>query len=252
MILKLQHITDKIINRYFVPFSLTLLIHLIFVGILIILEMSNPEKKVESEIIIDFSSEYVPEKLTNLNENKHLEGQDFEADIKNVEKNLADKNVSQNDYYRDAKEILKSAQSKEFFKANDYKDLRWLVKDYSSELPDIDNWDKPENEQNNNQQQKQATYSGNTVISYDLGGRKAIRLPIPAYKCYGFGKVTIEVQVNQKGQVLSAKIIEQSASLNENCLPQSALEATLRSRFQPSEQAPNIQKGFIYYTFIAQ
>jgi|YNPMSStandDraft_1061717.scaffolds.fasta_scaffold00989_10 TonB family protein len=252
MIFKLQHTAEKIINRYFIPFSLTILIHLIFIGILIVVEMSKPEKITESEIIIDFSPEDIPEILLKSEELKYIQEHDFQEDIKNIEKNLAEKKISEKDYYNEAKELLKSVQGKEIFKANDYRDLRWLVKDYSSEVPDIDNWDKAENEQQKDKQQKQAAYSGHTVISYDLGGRKALRLPVPAYKCYGYGKVTIEIQVNQKGQVVSAKIIENSASLNENCLPQSALEAALRSRFQPSEQAPTLQKGFIYYTFVAQ
>ncbi len=251
MIDKLQHIADRIIQRYFVPVSLTLLIHLIFFGILIVLEMSKPDLPFETPIIVEFPDEIEEEQLQSLLQ-KQQNGEENNDELKNVEKNLADKNQSDKDYYREAKELLKSAQEKEVFKANDYKDLRWLVKDYSSEIPDVENWNKPENENSQNQQEKQSTYSGNAIVSYDLGGRKATRLPIPAYKCMGQGKVTIEISVNPKGQVISAKISEASASISETCLPQSALDAAYRSRFQPNDKAPSLQRGFIDYTFVAQ
>lgn len=250
MLNKVQHIVDKIIHRYFLPMSITMLIHMFFFAILIVFEMSKPEKPAESTIIIDFSE---PEIIQQQNDKIEIDkGEDSNSDVKNVEKNLAEKNASDKDYYREAKELLKSAQGKETFHANDYKDLRWLIKDYSSVIPDIKDWDKPDNNTNQEGKEKQATYSGNAIVSYDLGGRRAVRLPIPAYKCIGYGKVVVEVHVNPKGQVVSARISEASASLNETCLPQSALDAAQRSRFQPNDKAPSLQKGFIYYTFVAQ
>lgn len=247
---KIQHIADRIIQRYFLPLSITMLIHMFFFAVLIVLEMSKPEKPAESIIMIDFSEPEVVQQETD--EPEINKGEDPNSDVINVEKNLAEKNASDKDYYREAKELLKSAQGKETFKANDYKDLRWLIKDYSSEAPDIKDWDKPDNNANHDGKDKQATYSGNAIVSYDLGGRRAVRLPIPAYKCMGYGKVVVEVNVNPKGQVVSARISEASASLNETCLPQSALDAAQRSRFQPNDKAPSLQKGFIYYTFVAQ
>ncbi|MCX7861878.1 MAG: TonB family protein [Bacteroidales bacterium] len=250
MLSKIQHIADKIVQRYFLPFSLTMLIHLLFFAILVVLEMAKPEKPAENFIFIDLQTDEEP--ITQNTETEKNEGNDNSTEIKNVEKNLAEKSVSETDYYREAKELIKSAQPREMFKANDYKDLRWLIKDYSLETPDIQNWDKPDDNINQNEANKSATYAGNAIISYDLGGRKATRLPIPAYKCFGQGKVTIEIIVNPKGQVISARILEASAAINETCLPQSALEAAQRSRFQPNDKAATHQKGYIYYTFIAQ
>lgn len=221
-----------------------------FFAILIVLEMSKPEMPAESTIIIDFNDPEIV-KLQN-DKNEIDKGEDLNSDVKNVEKNLAEKNASDRDYYREAKELLKSVQGKEVFQANDYKDLRWLIKDYSSEAPDIKDWEKPDNDKNQEGKDNQATYSGNAIVSYDLGGRRAVRLPIPAYKCMGYGKVVVEIHVNPKGQVVSARISEASASLNETCLPHSALDAAQRSRFQPNDKAPSLQKGFIYYTFVAQ
>lgn len=128
-----------------------------------------------------------------------------------------------------------------------------MVKDYSKETPDIQNWDKPQ-EKNNNKQNSNSnsTYAGNAIVSYDLGGRRSVRLPIPAYKCVGQGKVTIEIFVNQRGDIVSARIADVSNFLSESCLPNSALESAKNSRFVPNDKAPSNQKGYIYYTFVAQ
>ncbi|MGQ9846428.1 MAG: energy transducer TonB [Bacteroidales bacterium] len=251
---KLFNCADRIVQRYFLPISITLLIHLMIFGILIVLEMAKPEKQSQSEIIIDFENEEIalPELQSNKVEKPELTDNQSQ-EVKNVEKNLGESNKSFQDYYREAKELLEKGKPKENFKANDYNDQRWLVKDYSKEIPDVENWDKPNSSKNNNEtNNSNNTYAGNAIISYDLGGRRAIRLPIPAYKCQGFGKVTIEIIVNQKGNVISARIISVDASLNESCLPNTALESARSSRFVPDDKAPSNQKGFIYYTFVAQ
>jgi len=251
---KLYHIADKIVQRYFLPISITLLIHLMFFGILIVLEMSKPDKPSQSEIIIDFANEEttLPELQQNQAEKQEMTDNQSE-EVKNVEKNLGESNKSFQDYYREAKDLLEKGKPKETFKANDYNDQRWLVKDYSKETPDIENWNKPNVQKNdNNSQNSHSMYAGNAIVSYDLGGRRAIRLPIPAYKCQGFGKVTIEIVVNPKGNVVSARIADAAASLSESCLPNTALESARNSRFVPNDKAPANQTGYIYYTFIAQ
>lgn len=251
---KLFYIADRIVQRYFLPISITLFIHLIFLGFLIVFEMKNPEKHSQSQIIIDFDNEEIalPELQQNKVEKSELTDNQSE-EVKNVEKNLGESNKSFRDYYREAKELLEKGKPKEIFKANDYNDQRWLVKDYSKEIPDVENWNKPNVQKNDNTaQNSKNTYAGNAIIRYDLGGRRAIRLPIPAYKCQGYGKVIIEIVVNPKGNVVSAKISDLDASLNESCLPNTALESARNSRFVPNDKAPANQKGFIYYTFIAQ
>ena len=45
-------------------------------------------------------------------------------------------------------------------------------------------------------------YQGPSVISYTLEGRKAMNLPVPAYKCMGGGDVSVSVIVNRKGYVI--------------------------------------------------
>jgi hypothetical protein len=94
-------------------------------------------------------------------------------------------------------------------------------------------------------------YSGPSVLSYDLEGRKAVHLPIPAYKGFGGGDVAVAIYVNRSGKVIKAQVIE-SASCKDKSLWSWAEKAAIRSRFSRSDSAPDPQKGSIVYRFIAQ
>lgn len=97
----------------------------------------------------------------------------------------------------------------------------------------------------------QKSYSGPSVLSYTLDGRQATHLPIPAYRCYGGGQVTITIYVNRNGQVVNAKVNE-AVSAADKCLRDFALRAARQSRFSRSNSAPERQVGEIVYQFIAQ
>ena len=94
-------------------------------------------------------------------------------------------------------------------------------------------------------------YSGPSVLSYNLDGRKANHLPIPAYRCYGGGQVTVIIFVNRNGDVINAQINE-TVSANDKCLREYALRAARQSKFEKSITAPERHAGEIVYQFIAQ
>ena len=95
------------------------------------------------------------------------------------------------------------------------------------------------------------TYSGPSVVSYALDGRKASRLSIPAYRCLGAGHVTVIITVDPSGNVVNAKI-QEDASSNDKCLRDFAIRAARLSKFSASTSAPPRQMGNIVYMFIAQ
>lgn len=94
-------------------------------------------------------------------------------------------------------------------------------------------------------------YSGPSVVSYTLEGRKASHLKIPAYRCYGEGDVTVIITVNNAGQVVGARVFE-ATSAADQCLRNYAVRAARLSRFSSSSTAPHNQTGEIVYRFIAQ
>lgn len=102
-----------------------------------------------------------------------------------------------------------------------------------------------------NAQEQQKTYSGPSVVSYTLEGRKASLLKIPAYRCYGSGEVTVIITVDNSGKVLNAKVMDEVSS-GDRCLREFAVRAARLSRFSASQTAPARQAGEIVYRFIAQ
>ena len=94
-------------------------------------------------------------------------------------------------------------------------------------------------------------YTGPSVLSWSLDGRKASRLPIPAYRCMGAGEVTVIITVNNKGDVINAKV-DEAISSQDRCLNEFAIRAARLSKFSMSAEAPARQMGTITYAFIAQ
>ena len=94
-------------------------------------------------------------------------------------------------------------------------------------------------------------YSGPSVLSWSLDGRKASHLPIPAYRCYGAGEVTVIITVNNQGTVINAKV-DEGSSIGDSCLRSFAIRAARLSKFSASQTAPARQAGTITYAFIAQ
>ena len=108
----------------------------------------------------------------------------------------------------------------------------------------------PSTEGSDKKTQKEV-YSGPSVVSYSLDGRKASRLPIPAYRCMGSGEVTVIITVDNAGNVLIAKI-DDNISSSDTCLRNFAIRAARSAKFSASPTAPARQVGNIVYAFIAQ
>ena len=132
-----------------------------------------------------------------------------------------------------------------------YKDAERLARELKGgfELPDDgftaaapDNSGKPKEERK---------YSGPSVVSYYLEGRKASKLSIPAYRCMGAGEVTVLITVDNSGTVIAAKV-DESVSSTDGCLRSFAVRAARLSRFSADPKAPARQTGNIVYQFIAQ
>ena len=134
-----------------------------------------------------------------------------------------------------------------------YEDAERLQKELNKgfSVPDEDHADVAPRNPEKEEEQKKAAYSGPSVISYFLEGRKASRLPIPAYRCMGEGEVTVLIGVDNSGTVVMAKVDEASSS-KDGCLRAFAVRAARLSKFSANPKAPAKQEGNIVYQFIAQ
>lgn len=133
-----------------------------------------------------------------------------------------------------------------------YKDAERLARELQGgfEVPD-DGFTAslPSKDQGPGKEQKK--YSGPSVVSYYLEGRKASKLSIPAYRCMGAGEVTVLITVDNSGKVIAAKV-DESVSSADGCLRSFAIRAARLSRFSADPKAPARQTGNIVYQFIAQ
>ena len=146
-----------------------------------------------------------------------------------------DRNTDVDQLYKDAERLAKE------LKANQ----NAIEEDATEETVDLSSKKSEENEQTSQ------PYSGASVLSYRLDGRKARHLPIPAYKCYGGGDVVVIINVDQAGRVVGAKVNE-AGTTGDGCMKREAVKAAKLSRFSGSQTAPDPQVGEIVYRFIPQ
>ena len=145
-----------------------------------------------------------------------------------------DRNTVADQLYKDAERLAK-----------DLRDGQAVQEDARNETVELPSQKKKEEDT------KKREYSGPSVLSYTLDGRKASHLKIPAYRCYGSGDVTVIITVNNAGTVVGAKVLEEVSS-SDQCLRNFAVRAARLSKFSASQTAPPNQTGEILYRFIAQ
>jgi colicin import membrane protein len=90
--------------------------------------------------------------------------------------------------------------------------------------------------------------TGDSSISYDLGGRGYQSLPKPPYDYQGEGKVVVEITVDQSGRVTNARAGITGSTTTDDYLLRVAREAALKARFDSRPNTP-IQRGTITYIF---
>ena len=218
----------------------TLIVHLGILIVLLIAQIGFSLQR-ENSFVIDFSKQ---EELRRIAEKKEFDKR--VDDLISGASGIEFRNVTSSRN----KEILKDDRSTDADKL--YKDAERLAKDLKSgpDQADEDYVSEPELKTEDKKSEKRQ-YSGPSVLSWHLDGRKASHLPIPAYRCYGGGMVTVLITVDNSGRVIDAKIQEETSS-DDKCLRDFAIRAARQSRFSIKQDAPARQHGDIIYQFLAQ
>jgi hypothetical protein len=123
-----------------------------------------------------------------------------------------------------------------------------------------------ENDNNNNDLKPQVlntnnnvktAYGGNVMVSWSLTERTAHLnnnwyVRNPGYTCDqdSYGKITIQIKVDQNGSVIYASVLEKGDA--SQCMINQAIKYAKLSRFNYSITATPNQIGTITYTFISQ
>ena len=229
---------------------LTVIFHLTVIIVLLLYSIDSTIRREES-FVLDFSKQEEierKEKETIFKEDisRKLDemiaaAQASGAPIRNIAVD-ASRSTLKDDRGTDAEQLYKDAEKLAQDLKNGHKDA--IEEDAREETVEMQH-------QNKSDDSNKQEYSGPSVVSYTLDGRKASHLKIPAYRCYGAGDVTVIITVNNAGQVVGAKVMD-SISSSDQCLRNFAVRAARLSRFSASQTAPANQTGEIVYRFIAQ
>ncbi|MBO4466925.1 MAG: energy transducer TonB [Bacteroidales bacterium] len=222
---------------------ITAIVHVAVIIVLLLVQIGSQWKK-ENSFVLDFTKMEEQEKEEQEKVFRELTAEKLEELIAAAQsvpvRNVAvDRASLKDDRGTNAEELYKEAER-----------LAQELKDGQNQTVDDEIVAAPVTKINEPKQETRP-YSGPSVLSWSLDGRKASHLPIPAYRCFGAGEVTVNIAVNNKGDVINAKVNE-SLSSADKCLNEFAIRAARLSKFSSSQTAPARQMGTITYAFIAQ
>ena len=223
---------------------ITVSIHLAVIIVLLAVRIGFEVQR-ENGFVMDFTAQEEVERLQQrIRMQERVEAQleqmlsDQGVPVRNVTVDQStlkdDRGTNAEELYKEAERLAKELQEGQH-KADDTPDSFAAV----------------EEERQEKKKEETKPYSGPSVLSWSLDGRRASRLPIPAYRCYGAGEITVIITVNNRGDVVNAKV-DDSTSSQDGCLRTFAIRAARLSKFSASPEAPARQMGTITYAFIAQ
>ena len=228
----------------------TVIVHLAVVIVLLIAGLDWSIRK-ENSFILDFSALEEKERLQEEIERLQEEAAFKESIAERLQQQLdaappvrgiaVDRGALKDDRGTDADQLYKDAQRLQEELSKGYEVQQEDVADPGPVIP----------EKKEEKKQSETVYSGPSVVSYYLEGRKASHLPIPAYRCMGAGQVTVLITVDPGGTVIGAKV-DESVSSSDSCLRSFAVRAARLSKFSAKADAPAKQIGNIVYEFVAQ
>ena len=229
----------------------TVIVHLAVVIVLLIAGLDWSIRK-ENSFILDFSALEEKERLQEEIERLQEEAAFKESIAERLQQQLdaappvrgiaVDRGTLKDDRGTDAEQLYRDAQRLQEELARGYEvQQEEEVADPGPVIP----------EKKEETKQPETVYSGPSVVSYYLEGRKASHLPIPAYRCMGAGQVTVLITVDPGGTVTAAKV-DESVSSTDGCLRSFAIRAARLSKFSAKADAPAKQVGNIVYEFVAQ
>jgi hypothetical protein len=236
----------------------TVIIHLIAGIIFMSFQIKSLHKSAAEKFLVEFATEKVTDpkekqiELPSVSVEKILQDDQDMLNIARNLSNISDQKINKDDYIDKVKEeLIKSGK----LGANNYIDEQKKMagrKEDEMVVTEGDSSRAKLKEKTAESQKMAANYKGPTRIYYNLPGRLHNYLPIPIYLCQGSGKITLSIEVNQKGEVEKASVSELESSVNDPCLIETAVQTALVSRFNSDMNSPKLQSGTLTYIFVAQ
>jgi len=92
-----------------------------------------------------------------------------------------------------------------------------------------------------------AQSSADTVFRIDQ--RHIVDVPSVTDTYSRSGKIVVELHVDRKGNVISARAGAKGTTVNDEKLLQECQNAVLKAKFSPAANAPEIQAGYMTFVF---
>ena len=237
-----------------------------YVVIFMYLQMSSYEAVIHYEPFHDGSFVEIPDEEIELQPENILTPAGYTDEVRNISRDQNDEressyeNYSPNKSVADVEEEYRRLEQQMYDEAGGAKTREQIQKEMEARKEAaLEQAKINENNSNNNPPSNTGDkkYAGSVMADWSLAGRSPHQnnewyIRKPGYMCgHGSsGSVTIQIKVNQNGNVTSANVT-QSAGANQ-CMIDNALKYAKLSRFNYSGSAPNIQSGKITYRFISQ
>jgi hypothetical protein len=240
------HALGEVVSRYQVAIYVTVIFHLCVAITLMSIRVYTAPHFSPMEIVLGEFPEEEAKKLEALQrEKEQLErevNQLLRAQLRNaaVNEEREKKDGGQRDKLLDENDALQkrlAATRQMLERQNAPGENAALLQDPRAAAPDK----KPE---------KGEPYTGPSVMSYKLDGRRAFLLPVPVYLCESGGDVVVNIVVARDGSVTAANVDEKK-SASPSCIREAAQQAALLSQFSVAESSKS-QRGSITYRFIPQ
>ena len=228
----------------------TIIFHLVLAIIFLSFKITSIQNLIDNIIMIDIEEPRISELIVEPISERDVAFEQYVADYleserSNVPVNLArtvDEQISTDRFVDELTEELYQNRSEEMIRSQER--LR--------ELEEMESAENIVAEGNESDDKKAEVFSGKTNIFYSLENRYHIRLPVPVYKCEGFGVVEVQILVDQKGYVVNVQVPNMGDSSNEICLAEAAKTAAMNTRFNTDFNAALRQQGTITYHFQPQ
>jgi TonB family protein len=223
----------------------TLAFHLFLLVIFLSVRLSEAKKEYNRVMLIEFTEE--PSPLEEIQQKKEMEER-----VNNAAENFIRRNIGVNVAEKIEEELSTEKFEEQFKKQlNEANPDRMTPEDIAALREEFEKGEVASIDKTKPSKGNKNPYMGPTNIEYYLPGRDDMNLYVPVYLCEGNGKVTINIQVDQKGFVTAASVSGKSEARDE-CLFEAALEAAKLSRFSVDLNAEPDQRGTITYHFVAQ
>lgn len=226
-------------------------------------DVLNYQKKTSALLELDYR---------DLNEVEEENIEELEKEIEELEKQLTDQEIYEkiNNMMRDANYVPKSQENNS---QNNYQSEKTIEEQLEEKYKQLEqeiiaqrgadgkhfeapediekNNTKEDNNQENNNQGAKSQPTGTVTGVCDVPGRNC-NAKIPAYRCPAGGKIHIDIKVNQKGEVTSARVNQGMSTSSNTCLVNEALKYAKRSWVNQDFKGPSSVDGSITYIFVSQ